>query len=93
MMIEQTRVTKFQERPRTSAVPNSLGLTEADLANRAFDATLDRFRQARIEAKRLRDEERARAAPAHRLEMKERRRARAKKRYHTKKAERAKVPE
>jgi hypothetical protein len=93
MMIEQTRVTKFQERPSTPVVPNSLGLTEADLASRALDAALEPRldRQARKEAKRLPDEKRAREA--HWLEMKERRRARAQKRYHTKKAERAKVPE
>jgi hypothetical protein len=46
MMIEQTRVTKFQEQLRTSAVPNSLGLTEADLSRMALDTMLDGFRQA-----------------------------------------------
>jgi hypothetical protein len=91
-MIEKTRVIPAQERPPrpTPAVPNSLGLTEMDMGNMVLDNALAGFGQRRKEAKRLRDDERAREAPAHRLEMKERRRTRARNRYHTKKAERAK---
>jgi hypothetical protein len=96
LMIEKTRVLSAQERtPRpTPVVPNSLGLTEMDLSRMALDNLLAGLGQQRKEAKRLRDEEGARAAPAHRLEMKERRRARARAKYQQKKAERAKgLPE
>jgi hypothetical protein len=88
VMIEKTRVLCAQERapPRpTPAVPNSLGLTEMDLANMALDHALEELGRPAAEAKRLRDEERARAAPAHRLEMQERRRTRARNRYHERK--------
>jgi hypothetical protein len=90
VMIEKTRVLCAQERsaPRlTSAVPNSLGLTEMDLADMRLDKALEELRRPAKEAKQLRDKERARAAPAHRLEMQERRRVRARNRYREKKAE------
>jgi hypothetical protein len=92
LMIEKTRVHPAQERPPrpSSIVPNSLGLTEMDLARMRLDAALEGLRRPAKEAKRLRDEERARAAPAHRLKMQERRRARARAKYRQKKAERAK---
>jgi hypothetical protein len=91
-MIEKARVTFAQEgAPRpTPAIPNSLGPTEMDLACMALDHALENLRRPAREAKRLRDEERARAAPAHRLEMRERRRARARAKYPAKKAECAK---
>jgi hypothetical protein len=89
VMIGKTRVVCAQERV-TPAVPNSLGLTESDLANMRLERALENLRRPAKEAKRLRDEERARAAPAHRYEMQERRRARARNRYREKKAERAK---
>jgi hypothetical protein len=77
VMIEKTRVIPARERPPrpTPIVPNSLGLTESDLANMRLDRVLENLRRSEKEAKRLRGEERARAAPAHRLEMQERRRA------------------
>ena len=53
----------------------------------ALDQALAGIGQRRKEAKRLRDEERARAAPAHRLEMQERRRERARAKYQEKKAD------
>jgi hypothetical protein len=87
-MIEATRVQKAGKRLPTSAVPNSLGLTEMDLARMALDDVLEELGRPAAEAKRLRDEERARAAPAHRYEMQERRRARARAKYREKKAER-----
>lgn len=89
-MIEKTRVLSAEERPPrpTSVVPNSLGLTEMDLARMALGRTLEALLDRRKNAKRLRDEERARAVSVRRLEMKERRRARARKRYREKKAER-----
>jgi hypothetical protein len=92
IMIEKTRVHPAQERaPRPSpAVPNSLGLTEMDLSRMALDRLLNGLTDQRKNAKQLRDEERARAAPAHRLKMQKRRRARARNRYHEKKAKRAK---
>jgi hypothetical protein len=92
LMIEKTRVLSAQERtPRpTPVVPNSLGLTKMDLASMALDRALEGLRRPAKEAKRLRDDERARAAPAHRLKMQERRRARARNRYREKKEERAK---
>jgi hypothetical protein len=88
LMIEKTRVHPAQEQPPrpTPVVPNSLGLTEMDLGRMALDRALEGLRRPAKEAKRLRDEERARAAPAHRLEMKERRRARARAKYQQKKA-------
>jgi len=91
-MIEKTRVIPARERPPrpTPIVPNSLGLTESDLANMRLDRVLENLRRSEKEAKRLRGEERARAAPAHRLEMQERRRARARAKYRQKKVERAK---
>jgi hypothetical protein len=89
VMIGKTRVVCAQERVAT-AVPNSLGLTEMELSSRALDQALEESGQRRKETKRLRDEERARAVPAHRLEMKERRRARARAKYQKQKAERAK---
>jgi hypothetical protein len=93
VMIEKTRVFCAQERaaPRpTPEVPNSLGPTEMVLANKALDQALEESGRRRKEAKQLRDEERARAAPSHRLEMQERRRTRARAKYREKKAERAK---
>lgn len=94
VMIGKTQVLSKQERPAPPLVPNSLGLTEADLANMRLAAVLEDLRRPAKEAKRLRDEERARAAPAHQLEMQERRRVRARAKYRKKKAERAKgVPE
>jgi hypothetical protein len=93
VMIGKTRVLGPHERPSprpTPAVPNSLGLTEMDLANMALDQALENLRRPAKEAKRLRDEERARAAPAHRLEMQERRRARARAKYQEKKTQRVK---
>jgi hypothetical protein len=90
-MIEKTRVVPEPSSPRIApAVPNSLGLTEIELSSRALDQALEESGQRRKETKWLRDEERARAVPAHRLEMKERRRARARAKYHRTKAERAK---
>jgi hypothetical protein len=92
VMIEKTRALcrPFLSAPRpTPAVPNSLGLTEMDLANMRADKALEELRRPAKEAKQLRDEERARAAPAHRLEMQERRRVRARNRYQEKKAERS----
>jgi hypothetical protein len=85
VMIGKTRVT-VGERAAPPMVPNSLGLTEMDLSSRALDAALADLGRPAKEAKRLRDEERARAAPAHRLEMQERRRERARNRYREKKA-------
>lgn len=89
VMIGKTRVVCAQERV-TPAVPNSLGLTESDLANMRLTRALEKLRggsAAEIaEKKRLRDEERARATPAHRLEIQERRRARARARYQEKRA-------
>jgi hypothetical protein len=67
VMIGKTRVVCAQERV-TPVVPSSLGLTEMDLASMALDQALERIGQRRKEAKRLRDEERTRAAPAHRFE-------------------------
>jgi hypothetical protein len=93
VMIEKTRVLCAQEpsTPRpTPATPNSLGLTEMDLANMRLDHALEELRRPAKEAKELRDEERARAAPARRLEMQERRRVRALAKYREKKVERAK---
>jgi hypothetical protein len=91
-MLQQTRVVPTQRTPPvTSAVPNSLGLTEMDLASIALDSLLEGRRAERTEKKRIRDEERARPAPAHHLEMQERRRKRARLRYRTKKAELARV--
>lgn len=92
VMIEKTRVNSAPERVLRPppVVPNSLGLTEMDLSRMALDHALDGIRDRRKSAKLLRDEERARKAPAHRLEMQERRRARARNRYREKKAERAK---
>lgn len=92
VMIGKTRVLGPQERPArlVSAVPNSLGLTESDLANMRLERVLEDLSRPAKEAKRLRDEERARAAPAHRLEMQERRRERARAKYQEKKAERTK---
>jgi len=89
-MIEKTRVVPQQTPHPAPAVPNSLGLTETDLANLRLDQVLNGVFRRHKEAKRLRDEERARTAPARRLEMQERRRARARKRYQEKKVERAK---
>lgn len=89
VMIGKTLVRERLHRP-TSAVPNSLGLTEMDLANRALDLALEKLGRPAREAKRLRDEERARTAPARRLEMLERRRVRARAKYQEKKAEREK---
>jgi hypothetical protein len=89
-MIDATRVQRVVERPPTPTVPDSLGLTEMDLASMALDRALEELGRPAAEAKRLRDGERARAAPAHRLEMQERRRTRARDRYHEKKTERAK---
>jgi hypothetical protein len=86
VMISKTRVEAKQERPPPPLVPNSLGLTEMDLSNLALDAALENLRRPAKEAKRLRDEERARAAPAHRLEMQECRRTRARTKYREKKA-------
>ena len=88
-MIEKTRVP-VGERAPWPVVPNSLGLTEIELSSRALDQALEESGRPAREAKRLRDEERARAVPAHRLEMKERRRARARAKYQKQKAERAK---
>jgi hypothetical protein len=90
-MIGKTRVLGPQERPArlAPAVPNSLGLTEFDLANMRLERVIEDLGRPAKEAKRLRDEERARAAPAHRYEMQERRRARARAKYQEKKAERA----
>jgi hypothetical protein len=89
-MIEATRVQQVVKRPPNSTVPNSLGLTEMDLSSMALDRALEGIRRPAKETKRLHNEKRARAAPAHRLEMKERRRARARNRYRERKAERAK---
>jgi hypothetical protein len=89
VMIGKTRVLSEEERSPAPLVPNSLGLTEMDLSSLALDAALNGLKRPRQEAKRLCDEERARAAPAHRLEMRERRRARARSKYREKKAERA----
>jgi hypothetical protein len=92
LMLERTRVLSAQQRAArpTSIVPNSLGLTEMELSRMALDRVLNGLGRPAKEAKRLRDEERARAAPTHRLEMQERRRARARNRYREKKEERAK---
>jgi hypothetical protein len=93
VMIEKTRAHCAQEllAPRsTPRVPNPLGLTEMELSSRALDQALEGSRRAAKEAKRLRDEERARAAPAHRVEIRKRRRKRARTKYREKKAERAK---
>jgi hypothetical protein len=89
VMIEKTRVHPVSERaPRPSpVVPNSLGLTEIDLGRMALDHALEASADRRKNAQRLRDEERARAAPALRLEMQERRRVRARTKYRQKKAE------
>jgi hypothetical protein len=84
VMIGKTRVVCAQERPAMPAVPNSLGLTESDLANMRFERAVENLRRPAQEAKRLRE------APAHRLEMQERRRVRARAKYREKKAERAK---
>jgi hypothetical protein len=91
-MIEKTRVRPAQEQaPRpASIVLNSLGLTGMDLANMALDRALEGLRRPAKEAKLLRDEERARAAPAHGLEMQERGKARARAKYREMKVERAK---
>jgi hypothetical protein len=93
LMIEKTRVLSAQERPPRPmpVVPNSLGLTQMDLASMALDRALEASADRRKSAQRLRDEERARAAPAHRLEIQERRRARARAKYQQKKAEQAKA--
>jgi antitoxin component of RelBE/YafQ-DinJ toxin-antitoxin module len=88
VMIGKTRVLCAQERAAAPVVPNSLGLTESDLANMRLKRALENLRLPAKEAKRLRDEERARAAPAHRLEMQERRRERARAKYREKKADR-----
>jgi hypothetical protein len=85
VMIGKTRVLCPQER-----VTPSLGLTEMDLSRMALDQVLAGIGKRKKEAKRLRDEERARAAPARHLEMQEQRRARARAKYHKMKAERAK---
>lgn len=87
-MIKCRVVPKGRSQP-TSETPNSLGLTEMDLANMALDLALG-IRQPKEKAKRPDDnEEHARAASAHRLEMKERRKARARAKYRQK-VERAK---
>jgi hypothetical protein len=88
-MIEATRVQQVVRRPPNSTVPNSLGLTQMDLASMELDRALDELRRPAKEAKRLRDEERVRMAPVHRLEMQERRKKRARTKYREKKAERA----
>lgn len=92
VMIGKTRVLCAQERA-PPVVPNSLGLTESDLAHMRLDRALEELRGGSAadiaEKKRLRDEERARGAPAHRLEMQERRRVRARAKYREKKVERA----
>ncbi|WFU37338.1 hypothetical protein QA640_22870 [Bradyrhizobium sp. CB82] len=90
LMIDKTRVVPERAPRPTPAVPNSLGLTELDLSRRALDHALEELGRPAKEAKRLRDEERARAAPAYRLEMQERRRECARNKYHQKKAERGK---
>jgi len=62
VMIEKTRVHPAQERAPhpTPIVPNSLGLTEMDLSNRALDQALAaKLTRPANEAKRLRDDERA----------------------------------
>ena len=64
VMIEKTRVLCAREpsAPRpTPRVPTSLGLTEMDLANMALDQVLEESGRRAKEAKRIRDEERARA--------------------------------
>jgi hypothetical protein len=86
VMIGKTRVVSKQERPAPPMVPNSLGLTEMDLSSRALAQALETLSRPAKEAKRLRDEERVRAAPAYRLGMLERRRERARNRYQQKKA-------
>jgi hypothetical protein len=88
VMIGKTRILSEEERPVSPTVPKSLGLREMDLSSRALDKELHRLEQRRKESSRLRDEERARAAPAHRLEMLERRGVRARAKYREKKAER-----
>jgi hypothetical protein len=92
-MIEKTRAQCAREPSascRTAAVPNSLGLTEMELSRRALDQVLEGSGRPAKEARRLRDEERARTAPGRHLEMQERRRARARAKYRKMKAERAK---
>jgi hypothetical protein len=89
-MIESTRVVLERPPRPTPAMPNSLGLTEMELSSMALDRVLEESSRRRKEAKRLRDEERARVAPARRLEMQERRRARARAKYRKMKAEPAK---
>jgi hypothetical protein len=59
MMIEKTRVLPAEERERrpTAVVPNSLGLTEIDLANMALDhALLRMMRRPAKEVKRVSEE-------------------------------------
>jgi hypothetical protein len=83
-------VRPARERPPVPSpfVPNSLGLTESDLAGMRLDAMLERIKHRKAEAKRQRDEEKARTAPERRLRALERRRARARAKYREKKAER-----
>jgi hypothetical protein len=88
VMIGKTRVLGIQERV-APVVPNSLGLTESDLANMRLATALENLRRPANEAKRLRDEESARTAPAHRLDMQERRKTRARSKYREEKTERA----
>ena len=101
-MVEATRVQPKPQPPpavlwkrRDPPTHNPLGLNEQELAKFRLDrllAKLDwRNDPARIEMKRLRDEERAKAAPAHRLKMKEQRKKRARERYREMKEERLKA--
>jgi len=65
-MIEKTRVLCAQEASALCpipAVPNSLGLTEMELSSRALDQVLEESGRPAKEAKRHRDEERAKGAP------------------------------
>jgi hypothetical protein len=79
------------ERP-TPPLPDPLGRTDAEVAHDRTSALLRRMEEQRIsenlEAKRLRDEKRAREAPARKLRTLERRRARARAKYREKVAER-----
>jgi hypothetical protein len=83
-MIKCRVVPKGRSQP-TSETPNSLGLTEMDLANMALDRALAQPRRPAKDARQLSDK----AEHAHRLEMKERRKARARAKYRQK-VERAK---
>lgn len=88
-MIELCKI-KVQPLPamRVSAIPNGLGLTEADLTRMALDRALERLDKDKAERRRLREEERERTRPERVRVAKEKRRSRARRKYQERKAAR-----